>query len=159
MEHCDTLLMVGTSFPYIEFLPRPGQAKAVQIDLDPMRIGPRYPADVGLVGDAAATLRALLPLLHRKSNRRFLEQAQERMRVWSDQMEKQGTRGDQPMKPEVPVHYVPDFLVADGLVLLALAITDLVVGGGHEGRGSTGSPDFGAMCPSARRFWLRQPHW
>ena len=58
MEECDTLLMVGTSFPYIEFLPKPGQARAVQIDLDPARIGLRYPVEVGLVGDGRRTLRA-----------------------------------------------------------------------------------------------------
>lgn len=71
MEECDTLLMVGTSFPYLEFLPRPGQARGVQIELDPMRIGLRYPVEVGLVGDSARTLRALLPLLGRKDDRRF----------------------------------------------------------------------------------------
>ena len=60
IESCDTLLMVGTSFPYIEFLPKPGQARAVQIDLDPARIGLRYPVEVGLVGDSRRTLRALL---------------------------------------------------------------------------------------------------
>src|SRR5438477_2279408 len=64
MEECDTLFMVGTSFPYIEFLPKPGQARGVQLDLDPVRIGLRYPVEVGLVGDAVTTLRALLPLLH-----------------------------------------------------------------------------------------------
>src|SRR5205085_9233703 len=58
LEGCDTLLMVGTSFPYIEFLPKPGQARAVQIDLDPARIGLRYPVDVGLAGDSRRTLRA-----------------------------------------------------------------------------------------------------
>src|SRR5438270_8180585 len=63
LEECDTLLMVGTSFPYIEYYPKPGQAKGVQIDLDPMRIGLRQPVDVGLVGDSRRTLAALLPRL------------------------------------------------------------------------------------------------
>ena len=63
MEACDTLLMVGTSFPYIEFYPKPGQARGVQIDLDPTRIGLRYPVEVGLVGDSRAHAAALLPLL------------------------------------------------------------------------------------------------
>ena len=61
MEECDTLLMVGTSFPYPTYLPKPGQARGVQIDIDPTRIGLRYPVEVGLVGDAQATLQALLP--------------------------------------------------------------------------------------------------
>ena len=66
LEKCDTLLMVGTSFPYIEFLPKPGAARGVQIDLDPARIGLRYPVEVGLVGDSRRTLRALLPHLQTK---------------------------------------------------------------------------------------------
>ncbi len=61
LEHCDTLLMVGTSFPYIEFLPKPGKTRGVQIDLDPVRIGLRYPVEVGLVGDARATLAEPTP--------------------------------------------------------------------------------------------------
>src|SRR6185437_9551230 len=60
LEQCDTLLMVGTSFPYIEFLPKPDQARAIQIDIDPMRIGLRYPVEVGLVGDSGRALEALL---------------------------------------------------------------------------------------------------
>src|SRR5579872_4217988 len=63
MEECDTLLIAGSSFPYIEFLPKPGQARAVQIDLDPMRIGLRYPVEVGLVGDSCKALEALIPHL------------------------------------------------------------------------------------------------
>src|SRR4030095_10967008 len=61
LEECDTLLMVGTSFPYIEFLPKPGAARGVQIDLDPARIGLRYPVEVGLIGDSRQTLQVLLP--------------------------------------------------------------------------------------------------
>src|SRR2546425_2667505 len=68
MEDCDTLLMVGTSFPYIEFMPKPGQAQGVQIELDPKRIGLRYPIEVGLVGDSRNTLPELIPLLKRKGD-------------------------------------------------------------------------------------------
>src|SRR5882724_2453337 len=71
MEECDTLLMVGTSFPYMEYYPKPGKAKAVQIDLDPTRIGLRYPVDIGLTGDAKATLQILLPLIKQHSDRSF----------------------------------------------------------------------------------------
>lgn len=66
MQNCDTLLMIGTRFPYSEFLPEPGKAKAVQIDLDPTMLSMRYPADVPLTGDAKETLSALLPLLKRR---------------------------------------------------------------------------------------------
>jgi pyruvate dehydrogenase (quinone)/pyruvate oxidase len=101
MEECDTLLMVGTSFPYIEFLPKPGQARVVQIDRDPARIGLRCPAEVGLAGDSQLTLQELLPLLETKKRRRFLEQAQKGMREWHQLMEERGTRRDRPMKPQV----------------------------------------------------------
>ncbi len=101
LEACDALLIVGSSFPYMDYYPKPDQAQAVQIDSDPVRIGLRYPVDVGLVGDAPATLRALLPLLPKNEDRSFLEQAQRGMRDWWELMEAQGTRGDSPMKPQV----------------------------------------------------------
>lgn len=101
LEACDTLLLVGTSFPYIEFLPEPGQARGIQIDLDPVRIGLRYPVEVGLVGDSKNTLQALLPLLQKNEDRRFLQKAQEGMREWWKLMEERGTRPDKPMKPQV----------------------------------------------------------
>jgi pyruvate dehydrogenase (quinone)/pyruvate oxidase len=101
LEACDTLLLVGTSFPYIEFYPKPGQARAVQIDVDPVRIGLRYPVEVGLVGDSGRALAALVPLLTRKEDRRFLATAQAGMREWRKLMEERGTRPDKPMKPQV----------------------------------------------------------
>jgi pyruvate dehydrogenase (quinone) len=101
MEHCDTLLMVGTSFPYIEFLPKPGQARAVQIDSDPTRLGLRYPVEVGLVGDSQQTLQVLLPWLEHKKDRRFLATAQAGMQDWWALMEERGSRPDKPMKPQV----------------------------------------------------------
>jgi len=100
LEGCDTLLMVGTSFPYIEFYPEPGQARGVQIELDPMRIGLRYSVEVGLVGDSRQTLRALAPRLKRNADRSFLEAAQEGMRSWSDLMAERASRMDRPMKPQ-----------------------------------------------------------
>ena len=101
LENCDTLLIVGASFPYIEYYPKPGQARAVQIELDPKRIGLRYPVEVGLVGDSRRALEALLPLLKRKEDRGFLEDAQEDMKDWWALMEQRGTRKDKPMKPQV----------------------------------------------------------
>jgi pyruvate dehydrogenase (quinone) len=100
IEKCDTLLMVGTSFPYVEFLPRPGSVKCVQVDVDPQRISLRHPADVGLVGDAKNTLRALLPLLD-KHGKSFLERAQKAKAEWHKLMEERGTWPDKPMKPQV----------------------------------------------------------
>jgi pyruvate dehydrogenase (quinone) len=101
MESCDTLLMVGTSFPYIEFYPRPGQARGIQIELDPMRMGLRYPVEVGLVGDSRRTLQELLPLVKRQTDRSFLESAQTGMKAWRELMDERGQRTDVPMKPQV----------------------------------------------------------
>ncbi|MEC4815816.1 MAG: thiamine pyrophosphate-binding protein [Scytonema sp. PMC 1069.18] len=101
MEDCDTLLMIGTSFPYMEFLPKPGQARGVQIDIDPLRIGLRYPVEVGLVGDSRRTLQALLSMLEYKQDRSFLEKAQSGMKDWWNLMQERGTRQDKPMKPQV----------------------------------------------------------
>jgi pyruvate dehydrogenase (quinone) len=101
LEDCDTLLMVGTSFPYIEFLPKPGQARAVQVEIDPMRLGLRYPVEVGLVADSARALRALIPHLQRNKKRRFLEGAQKGMDDWRKLMDESSSRMDKPMKPQV----------------------------------------------------------
>jgi pyruvate dehydrogenase (quinone)/pyruvate oxidase len=101
LEDCDTLLMVGTSFPYIEFLPKPGAARGVQIDLDPARIGLRYPVEVGLVADSRHALRTLLPHLQRNENRSFLEHAQAGTKEWWKLMEERGSRQERPMKPQV----------------------------------------------------------
>jgi pyruvate dehydrogenase (quinone)/pyruvate oxidase len=116
LEECDTLLMVGTSFPYIEFLPKPDQARAVQIDIDPLRIGLRYPVEVGLVGDSKRTLQELLPMLQRNSERGFLEHAQKEMADWWKQMEERGTVRDTPMKPEVVAHELDRYLRDDAIV-------------------------------------------
>jgi pyruvate dehydrogenase (quinone) len=101
LEDCDTLLIVGSSFPYIEYYPKPGQARCVQIDVDPQRIGLRYPVEVGLVGDSKRTLQVLLPLLRRNEDRQFLRKAQDGMEKWWALMEERGTRQDKPMKPQV----------------------------------------------------------
>lgn len=101
LEQCDTLVMVGTSFPYIEYMPKPGQARAVQIDLNPTRIGLRYPVEVGLVGDSQQTLQALIPLLHRNDHRSFLLQAQDETKKWWQKMREEGERMTTPMKPQV----------------------------------------------------------
>ncbi|MEZ5318267.1 MAG: thiamine pyrophosphate-binding protein [Vicinamibacterales bacterium] len=101
MERCDGLLIVGSSFPYIEFLPPPDQARAVQIDIDPARIGLRHPVEVGLVGDGRAALEALLPHLPADRSRKFLEQAQADMTRWRALMAERASRDDVPMKPQV----------------------------------------------------------
>jgi pyruvate dehydrogenase (quinone) len=101
MQDCDTLFMVGTSFPYIEFYPEPGNARAVQVDSDPARIGLRCPVEVGLVGDSRRTLQALVPLLKGNHDRSFLEKAQEGMKDWNKLMDERASRTGTPMKPQV----------------------------------------------------------
>ncbi len=105
MEDCDAILIVGSSFPYVEFLPKPDQAHGVQIDLDPVRIGLRYPVEVGLVGDCKRTLHQLLPLLQRKRrglfSSKFLARAQAGMKEWNAKMDAQASVMTTPMKPQV----------------------------------------------------------
>jgi pyruvate dehydrogenase (quinone)/pyruvate oxidase len=116
MEGCDTLLIVGSSFPYERWYPKMGQAKAVQIDFDPTRLGLRYPIDVGLAGDAKATLQALLPLLKPKQDRSFLEEAQKNMKEWRELMVNRETRDDAPVKPQVVARHVNDLLEPNAIV-------------------------------------------
>jgi pyruvate dehydrogenase (quinone)/pyruvate oxidase len=113
---CDALVVVGSSFPYIEVLPQPGGPVCVQIDDKPERIGLRHPADVGLVGDARLTLRELLPLLERNEDRSFLDGMQESIREWWALMEERGTRDDVPMKPQVPTWHLHELLHDDAIV-------------------------------------------
>ncbi|MBO0806447.1 MAG: pyruvate oxidase, partial [Nocardiopsaceae bacterium] len=116
LEQCDALLIVGSTMPYIEYYPSPGQAACVQIDDKPDRMGLRHPVDVPLAGDARATLAELLPLLTRNSDRSFLAAAQEGMKQWWDLMEERGTSTDVPMKPQVPPWAVNDVLADDAIV-------------------------------------------
>jgi pyruvate dehydrogenase (quinone) len=82
MENCDTLLMIGTGFPYAEWLPKPGQARGVQIDIDGRLLGNRYPTEVNLVGDSRDTLKALIPQLQRKEDRSFREMLEGEIARW-----------------------------------------------------------------------------
>ena len=101
LENCDTLIMIGTSYPYMEYMPKPGDCRVVQIDSNAQRIGLRAPVEVGLVGDSKKSIAALLPLLKRNGYRRFLERAQKEMKEWFARIEKEGTVMTKPMKPQV----------------------------------------------------------
>ncbi len=100
MDECDALLIVGSSFPYMEFLPKREQAKGVQIDVRPDRIGLRFPVEVGLVGNAKPTLAALAPLLRRNEKRDFLKRAQKGMEQWWELMDERASRTSVPIKPQ-----------------------------------------------------------
>ncbi len=101
MMGCDTLLMVGSSFPYTQFLPELDQARAVQIDISGKMIGIRYPTEVNLVGDSAATLRALMPLLNRKTDRSWREHIEDEVRRWWDIVEARSRLEAQPVNPQL----------------------------------------------------------
>jgi len=116
LHECDTLIIAGSSFPYMEFYPEPGDAKVVQIDIDPTRIGLRHPADVGLTGDCRTVLRALLPLIESKKDQSFIEKCRKRMESWWQLIDERGTRTDVPMKPQVVTHQLNKLLNSDAIV-------------------------------------------
>lgn len=101
IEECDTLFLIGTSFPWISYLPNPEQVRGVQIDRNPERLGLRFPVAAGLVGDARETLRALLSLLRRKEDRTYLTEVQKAMEGWRTLMHERETSSDLPMRPQV----------------------------------------------------------
>ena len=101
MNDCDTLLMVGSSFPYSEFLPKEGQARGVQVDIDGTMIGLRYPMEVNLVGDSRETLRALIPLLVRKEDRSWREEIQEGVADWWKAMDARAHQPADPVNPQL----------------------------------------------------------
>lgn len=100
MLHCDTLLMVGTRFPYAEFLPKPDQARAVQIDIDPEALGARYPTEVNLLGDAKTTVRALIDRVERKQDRDWRENLEKQVSDWWDTVEARAHVEADPINPQ-----------------------------------------------------------
>jgi pyruvate dehydrogenase (quinone) len=104
MEGCDTLLMIGTNFPYSEWLPEPGQARAVQIDIDPRLVGNRYPTEVNLVGDAGPTLRALLSLLSAKRDGGWREEIEAGVERWWKILDERAHQSANPVNPQLVFH-------------------------------------------------------
>lgn len=100
MLNCDTLLMIGSRFPYTEFLPKEGQARGVQIDLDGRMLSMRYPMEVNLVGDSAETLRALIPLLQRKTDRSWRDFIEREIREWWQVLESRAMNAADPINPQ-----------------------------------------------------------
>ena len=116
MRDCDTLLMIGSSFPYSQFLPEYDQARAVQIDIDPTMIGLRYPFEVNLHGDAGATLRALLPMLERKADRSWRETVESNVSRWWDVLERRAEVTADPINPERVFHELSPLLPDDAVL-------------------------------------------
>jgi pyruvate dehydrogenase (quinone) len=118
MRDCDTLLVIGSSFPYTQFLPEFGQARAVQIDNDPFMIGLRYPFEVNLVGDAAGTLKRLLPLLRQKKHGAWRRTVEKNTARWWEVMERRAAVDADPVNPEYVVHAL-DALLPENVMLAA----------------------------------------
>jgi pyruvate dehydrogenase (quinone) len=118
MRDCDTLLVIGSSFPYTQFMPEFGQARAVQIDSDPFMIGLRYPFEVNLVGDAAGTLKRLLPMLKAKKHGDWRKTVEKNTARWWEVMERRAAVDADPVNPEYVVHAV-DALLPQNVMLAA----------------------------------------
>jgi pyruvate dehydrogenase (quinone) len=137
MRDCDTLLMVGSSFPYSEWLPKPGQARGIQIDVDGTMLSIRYPMELGLVGDAKETLKALAPLLERKEDRSWREQIEHEIEEWWRLLEERAMQDADPINPqrlfwELSKVLPPDAIVsADSGSAANWFARDLKLGRGH----------------------------
>ena len=116
MRDCDTLLVIGSSFPYTQFLPEFGKARAVQIDVDPSMVGLRYPFELNMVGDSAETLKRLLPLLERKENRAWRETVEDNTARWWEVMQRRAAVPADPLNPEQVVHALDALLPENAMI-------------------------------------------
>jgi pyruvate dehydrogenase (quinone)/pyruvate oxidase len=116
MEGAKTLLMVGTNFPYTKHLPAPDQVRTVQVDADPVSAGNRMPTEAPLVGDAAETLRALLPLLERKPDRELLDKAQQGMAKWREELAALEDGGRDPIQPQYLMRVIDRYAADDAIL-------------------------------------------
>ena len=155
MSGCDTLLMVGSSFPYSEFLPKEGQARGVQIDLDGRRLSIRYPMEINLVGDSRATLQALLPMLQQKTDRGWREEIEDNVARWWRVLEARAMNEAKPINPQRVFWELsprlPDgcILTCDSGTAAAWYARDLKMRAGMMGSLSGGLATMGPAVPYA----------
>ncbi|ALI35525.1 Putative thiamine pyrophosphate-containing protein YdaP [Candidatus Nitrosocosmicus oleophilus] len=116
MSEADTLFMIGTSFPYTDYLPKPGQARGIQIDIKAEKIGLRYPVEIGLIGDSKTILSELLPLLVQKKNLEFLKSKQQAMKNWNRLLRERSSRTDNPIKPQAIAMMVSEELEENAII-------------------------------------------
>ncbi|WP_037306281.1 thiamine pyrophosphate-requiring protein [Amycolatopsis orientalis] len=116
MRDCDTLLIVGSNMPYAQFLPEFGQARAVQIDIDPRFLGLRYPTEVNLLGDAKGTLQQLIPVLERKTGRGWREKIEKNTAAWQETVTRQAMLEADPVNPMRIVHELSQRIPEDAIV-------------------------------------------
>jgi pyruvate dehydrogenase (quinone) len=150
MMECDTLLMIGTSFPYAEFLPKDGKVKAVQIDIDGRMLGLRYPTDINLQGDSSKTLQALLPLLVRKEDRSWRQKIEAEIERWWKVLEARAMKPAHPINPQrffwelSPLLPERCILTSDSGSIATWYATDLKI---REGMMASLSGNLATMCP------------
>jgi pyruvate dehydrogenase (quinone) len=155
MAECDALLMVGTFFPYSEFLPKDGQARGIQIDIDPRNLGIRYPTEVNLVGDSAATLRELLPLLRQNGDSSWSDTIAKNKREWEEQEHARAQVTANPINPQMVFTALNDVL-PDNAILTGDAGTasnwyarNIMMRRGMKGSLSGGLATMGSAVPYA----------
>jgi pyruvate dehydrogenase (quinone) len=155
MKKCDTFFMVGSSFPYSEFLPEPGAARGVQIDIDGSRLSLRYPMDVNMVGDSATTLRALLPLLKQKTDKAWTGEIESNLKSWWQTLKDRAMDSAEPLNPQ-RVFYelsprLPDnaIITADSGSVANWYARDLKMRRGMKASLSGGLASLGAGTPYA----------
>ena len=155
MKGCDTFFMVGSSFPYSEFLPEPGAARGVQVDIDGSRLSLRYPMDVNMVGDSATTLRALLPLLKQKTDKAWTEEIESNLKSWWQTLKDRAMDSAEPLNPQ-RVFYelsprLPDnaIITADSGSVANWYARDLKIRRGMKASLSGGLASLGAGTPYA----------
>jgi pyruvate dehydrogenase (quinone) len=155
MKGCDTFFMVGSSFPYSEFLPNPGSARGVQVDIDGSRLSLRYPMEVNMVGDSAATLRALLPMLKQKTDTAWTDEIADNVKSWWQTLKDRAMDSAEPLNPQ-RVFYelsprLPDnaILTADSGSVANWYARDLKIRRGMKASLSGGLASLGAGTPYA----------
>src|ERR671934_569366 len=164
MNECDTLLMVGSSFPYSEWLPKPGQARGVQIDLDGRMLSIRSPMECPLAGDAKETLRLLAPRLERKQDRSWREQIEEEIQEWWRLLEERAMQSAEPINPQRLFWELNDYLPDDAIVSSDSGSAanwfarDLKVGRGHMASLSGTLATMGPGVPYAIAAKFCHPH-
>ena len=164
MMGCDTLLMIGSGFPYSEFLPKEGNARGVQIDIAPDMLSLRYPMEVNLVGDAAETLRALLPLLKQKQKGKWREEIAENVKAWWKTLEERAMASANPVNPQ-RVAWELSPRLPDGVILTSNSgscanwyARDLKIRRGMMASLSGGLASMGAAVPYAIAAKFSHPH-
>lgn len=164
MKQCDTLLMVGSAFPYSEFLPEPGAARGVQIDIDGANLSLRYPMDYNLVGDSRETLKALLPLLQQKHDRSWRDGIEKGVADWWELVRDRAMMPAEPLNPQRIFHELSP-LLPDGVILTADSGTvadwyarDIRMRRGMMGSLSGGLASLGAATPYAIGAKFAYPH-